>query len=45
MKAVVNGRVWYRVRVSGFASADAAKSQVKSLRSQTGISDIWIGKR
>ena len=43
--AVIRGRTWYRVQVTGFASKDEAKSSLKDLQQRLGIQGAWIGKR
>ena len=39
-----NGRTWYRLQVSGFASHEAARRQIAALQQQAGVSDAWVSK-
>jgi len=36
--------IWYRVRVSGFASEQEAQEQLVVLAKKLGIRDAWVGK-
>ncbi len=45
VRAVSNGRVWYRIRVPGFASDSEARAQRGALEAQLGIHDTWVGPR
>jgi len=45
IRAVSNGRVWYRIRVPGFATDSAARAQRGALEARLGIRDTWIGRR
>jgi len=45
IKIETQGKVWYRIRVPGFASAEEADRQRKILGNRLGIRDTWIGKR
>ncbi len=40
----VKGKPWYRIRISGFASRQAANAKKASLQKQHGIKDTWIHK-
>jgi len=46
-KAHVNsqGKTWYRIRITGFASAEQAKTYSKTLASKYGIRDAWVGHK
>ena len=44
-RAFSNGRVWYRIRVPGFATHDEAAAARPSLEAQLGITDTWVGRR
>ncbi len=45
VKAEVQGKTWYRIRIPGFASVEEATRQRKILANRLGIHDTWIGKR
>jgi hypothetical protein len=45
IKVMTQGKIWYRIRVPGFASAENADRQRKILGNRLGIRDTWIGKR
>ncbi len=45
VKAEIRGKTWYRIRVSGFASAEDASRQRKILANKLGLHGTWIGKR
>ncbi|MDQ6986685.1 MAG: SPOR domain-containing protein [Mariprofundaceae bacterium] len=45
VRAVSNGRVWYRIRVPGFATDSEARAQRGALEAQLGIRDTWVGLR
>jgi len=45
IKIKTQGKIWYRIRVSGFISAEEADRQRKILGNRLGIHDAWIGKR
>lgn len=45
IKVMTQGKIWYRIRVPGFASAEEADRQRRILGNRLGIRDTWIGKR
>jgi len=45
VKANIQGKIWYRIRVAGFAGKEAAERQRKVLAKKLGIQDAWSGKR
>jgi|GEM_PF-3008136 len=45
VRAKAQGKIWYRIRVPGFASASEAKAQSKALENRLDIQDTWIGKK
>jgi len=45
IKIMMQGKIWYRIRVPGFSSAEEADRQRKILGKRLGIRDAWIGKR
>jgi len=45
VKIETQGKIWYRIRVSGFISAEEADRQRKILSNRLGIHDVWISKR
>jgi len=45
VRAVSNGRVWFRIRVPGFATDHEARAQRGALEAQLGIRDTWVGPR
>jgi len=40
----VHGKRWYRIRVTGFASAEKARQERKALADRLGIQGTWIGR-
>jgi len=44
LKVKTHGKIWFRVRVPGFANAKDAEKQRKILTRQSGIQDTWIGR-
>ena len=44
-RATVKGNEYWRVQVSGFATAAEAKSEASLIREKLGIDDIWIVKQ
>jgi len=44
-RAFSNGRVWFRIRVPGFATHDEASNARPALEARLGIRDTWVGKR
>jgi hypothetical protein len=44
-QAMVNGKRYWRVQLSGFPSVDEAKSQARSVKAKLGLPDVWISKR
>lgn len=44
-KSQVDGKTWFRVRVPGYASQDAAKSAIPSLETKSGIDGAWVARR
>lgn len=45
IKVMTQGKIWYRIRVPGFSSAEDADRQRRILGNRLGIRDTWIGKR
>ncbi|MES0372279.1 MAG: SPOR domain-containing protein [Mariprofundaceae bacterium] len=43
--ALVKGRTWYRVQITGFAAKDEAKAQLRDIQQKSGIKGAWIGKK
>lgn len=41
---VSNGKVWYRLRITGLATYESAKTYMESLRNKTDIGTAWINK-
>ncbi|MCW8824839.1 MAG: SPOR domain-containing protein [Gammaproteobacteria bacterium] len=39
-----DGKIWYRVRVTGFGTYDEAKAYAKTMPKLKGISDTWVTK-
>lgn len=44
-KSQVDGKTWFRVRVPGYASQDAAKSAIPALETKSGIDGAWVARR
>jgi len=44
VRTEARGKIWYRIRVSGIATKQAAEEQSVLLGEQLGIKDIWVGK-
>ncbi len=44
IRTEARGKIWYRIRVSGFATFEEAEAQGKLLGEKLNISDIWVGK-
>ncbi len=44
IRTQARGRTWYRIRVGGFESMEAAEARSKELAQQLGIADIWVGR-
>jgi len=44
VRTEARGKIWYRIRVSGIATKQAAEEQSILLGEQLGIKDIWVGK-
>lgn len=42
---VVRGRDYWRVTVTGFATAAAARIQAEQIRNKLGVSDVWIARK
>lgn len=42
--ATVNGKVWYRVQVIGYASQQAARAAAQELQARLGLKGIWVVK-
>ncbi|MDX8391830.1 MAG: SPOR domain-containing protein [Mariprofundaceae bacterium] len=45
VRAMSNGRVWFRIRVPGFATDIEARASRGPLEAQLGIRDTWVGPR
>lgn len=45
VKTLVDGKAWYRLRILGFASHEAAKAAIPSIESKTGITGGWAAMR
>lgn len=43
--AMVKGRQYWRLQITGFKSAAAAKKQAGTVKQELGIKDVWIFKR
>lgn len=39
-----DGKSWYRLRVTGFASYEGAKAYIDTVQQQTGVSSAWVGQ-
>ena len=44
-KSLVDGKPWYRVRVPGYMSKDAAKAAIPGLEKKSGIDGAWTAHR
>lgn len=45
LKSSVDGKAWYRVRVPGYASQEAAKAAIPALQAKSGVSGAWVAHR
>lgn len=45
LKSTVDGKAWYRVRVPGYASQEAAKAAIPTLQAKSGVSGAWVAHR
>jgi cell division septation protein DedD len=45
LKSTVDGKAWFRVRVPGYASQEAAKAAIPALQAKSGISGAWVAHR
>jgi cell division protein FtsN len=45
LKSTVDGKAWYRVRVPGYASQEAAKAAIPALQAKSGVSGAWVAHR
>ena len=43
--AEVKGRTYWRMQITGFASAGDARSEAGGVREKLGIKDVWIFRR
>lgn len=43
-RAVKDGKVWYRLRVPGFASYEGAKAYIDTVEKKTGVKNAWVAK-
>ncbi len=39
-----DGRVWFRLRVSGFASRDGAMAYIETVKDKAGVDNAWVGR-
>ncbi len=39
-----DGRVWFRLRVSGFASRDGAMAYIETVKDKAGVDNTWVGR-
>lgn len=44
-RSLVDGKPWYRLRVPGYASQEAAKAAIPSLENKSGIKGVWVAHR
>ena len=44
-KATVKGKQYWRVQITGFPTADDAKTYAVTAKKQLGLNDTWIMKR
>lgn len=45
VKSLVDGKPWYRVRILGYKSHDAAAAAIPAIESKTGVSGAWVAHR
>jgi cell division septation protein DedD len=45
LKSTVDGKAWYRVRVPGYMTQEAAKTAIPSLQAKAGITGAWVAHR
>ncbi|HKJ77144.1 MAG TPA: SPOR domain-containing protein [Gammaproteobacteria bacterium] len=43
-RVVADGRTWYRLRVTGFESKQAAEAYGRKVEADTGMTDTWVSK-
>jgi hypothetical protein len=41
-QVTVNGKFYWRVRVSGFATAAEAKTKTSLIKEKLGLKDVWV---
>ncbi|MDQ7011427.1 MAG: SPOR domain-containing protein [Mariprofundaceae bacterium] len=39
------GKIWYRIRITGFSNAEQAKAYSRTLAGKYGIRDAWVGHK
>jgi len=44
IRTEARGKIWYRIRVAGFATREEAQAQAELLGESLNIPDIWVGK-
>jgi len=44
VRSEARGKIWYRIRVTGFATLEEAEAESALLSEKLGIKDIWVGK-
>lgn len=44
-RAMVNGRQYWRLQITGFKTAAAARNQAGTVKQELGIKDVWIFRR
>jgi cell division protein FtsN len=43
-ESLINGRLWYRVQITGFESKESAKNYMEQFQQKQGMTGLWVAK-